>query len=866
MATDGPRFPGTTANLSNAGSSENTDAWVNPGNVAADDATEASITAASYDTPDISQILVCSNFGFAIPAGATIDGILVEIDRRSIIASSGKDFRVQLAKGTTFASLVGNNKAVPATIWPTTSTVASYGSTSDLWGTTWTDSEINASSFAVMISCQANIANADVGIDYVRITVTYTAGPAKTGSETPAGTEAITVIGSYVPTDAAAGADVSNRVSDRSVALVVGNDLALTNGDRVIRDRLIGLGYTVFAVDDAAAADTTRDLVVIAESCSGATVGTKYRNVTMPVVVFERAIVLSMDFATADATNADADNENAVTILDTAHGMAGGLTGTVQVQSPGDRVDYNNASELAASAQQVYSTEASSTQIAGYGYDTGATMQNSHVAEARRVWCGLGGDAALSSLDFDGGATLIDASITWAAGVASTPKSGADPGSGTDASAETATFALTDVGTGSDIAAQGAVAPVTAEAGSGTDAGAVTVPTPATGDSASGTEARTETVSLPRSETSTGADVSTQTATAPATADAGSGSDAGTAAAIAATSPETGSGADASSEAAVNARTDAAAGTDVSSAAAAMVATEAGAGADSSIANTGTSFTSPESGTSSDASTQAAALAGAEAGAGADVSTEGFATVRADAAAGADASTVTQGAVNLQGAEAGSGADASAFAAAISTGEPATASDSASVVVIAQRVDSGASSDASAIERLYRQSETGVGAELAAMTAKFVGTDVGLGTDGSTRVGGRFIQMVRAMLAAAVPGARQEQSDSEPPIFRPGTLYVWEEDDRRSPASQGRQDFIVRAVYIANDRGERAGLPRSREATIELDAAAAAMLDAVRLAYAGGVWEYASATVDPTVARAYGVRGIGLRIAGYRLL
>jgi len=33
MATVGPRYPGTTANLSNAGTSENTDAWVNPGNV-----------------------------------------------------------------------------------------------------------------------------------------------------------------------------------------------------------------------------------------------------------------------------------------------------------------------------------------------------------------------------------------------------------------------------------------------------------------------------------------------------------------------------------------------------------------------------------------------------------------------------------------------------------------------------------------------------------------------------------------------------------------------------------------------------------------------------------------------------------------
>lgn len=176
MPSQGPRYPGTTANLSNAGTSENTDAWGTPGNVAADDGTESTITAATYDSPDISQILVASNFTFTVPTGATINGIVVEIDRRSIISNSGKDFRVQLAKGTAFANLVGDNKAVPATIWPTTSTVATYGASNDLWGATWSDTDINATSFAVFLSAQANIANADIGVDYIRVTVHYTGG------------------------------------------------------------------------------------------------------------------------------------------------------------------------------------------------------------------------------------------------------------------------------------------------------------------------------------------------------------------------------------------------------------------------------------------------------------------------------------------------------------------------------------------------------------------------------------------------------------------------------------------------------------------------------------------------------------------
>lgn len=218
MATQGPNFPGTTANLSNAGTSENAEAWVNPGNVVSDNATEAQITAATYDSPDISQILVASNFNFNAVSG-TVNGITVEIDRRSIIANSGKDFRVQLAKGTAFANLVGNNKAVPATIWPTTSAVATYGANNDLWGATWTAAEIAASSFAVFLSCQANIANADVGVDFIRVTVTYTPdNPTGTGSLTApsatmsgAGAEVFTATGAITgaaATVAGSGAEV----------------------------------------------------------------------------------------------------------------------------------------------------------------------------------------------------------------------------------------------------------------------------------------------------------------------------------------------------------------------------------------------------------------------------------------------------------------------------------------------------------------------------------------------------------------------------------------------------------------------------------------------------------------------------------
>jgi hypothetical protein len=172
MATDGPRYPASAVNVSNAGTSENTDAWVSPTNVGADDTSEATITAATFDSPDISQILVASNFGFALSA-ASIDGITVEIMRRNS-AGAASDNRVQLGNGTTFASLVGDNKADTATDWPTTEEAVSYGGVADTWAAGLTPAQVNSADFAVFLSVQADAANTDIQVDYIRVTITYT--------------------------------------------------------------------------------------------------------------------------------------------------------------------------------------------------------------------------------------------------------------------------------------------------------------------------------------------------------------------------------------------------------------------------------------------------------------------------------------------------------------------------------------------------------------------------------------------------------------------------------------------------------------------------------------------------------------------
>lgn len=175
MASQGPLFPGTTATVT-GDANEVAEPWVNHANVAADDGVEAVITAATFDSPDVSERLKATNFGFTIPSGATINGIVVEIEKRSNDAGTD-DYRVQLLDET--GALVGDNKA-QLDSWPITIAISTYGGATDTWNwTTVTDAKINDIDFGVVISAQSVRANQDVQIDFIRITVHYTetAGP-----------------------------------------------------------------------------------------------------------------------------------------------------------------------------------------------------------------------------------------------------------------------------------------------------------------------------------------------------------------------------------------------------------------------------------------------------------------------------------------------------------------------------------------------------------------------------------------------------------------------------------------------------------------------------------------------------------------
>ena len=150
------------------------DNWTNPGRITADDNSEA---RADINDLDESRYLRGTDFGFLIPAGATINGIEVRIERDAETANRLRDLEVFLMKSGTIA---GDNKAVLTGSYSKSTVNVDYGGGSDLWNTTWTPAEINATNFGISFRCwkYATQDNARwVDIDKIQIRVTYTPDP-----------------------------------------------------------------------------------------------------------------------------------------------------------------------------------------------------------------------------------------------------------------------------------------------------------------------------------------------------------------------------------------------------------------------------------------------------------------------------------------------------------------------------------------------------------------------------------------------------------------------------------------------------------------------------------------------------------------
>lgn len=163
----------------------------------AEDTVDFISISVSYTTPvgltSLTDLLQGTNFGFALSSANTVSGILVEIKGVGNSQPTGTSLIVSIVKNG-----IPAGAAKTSILLNGTNTFISLGSSSDLWGTTFSPGDINNTNFGISIQgTNSSASSAQWSVDFVRITVFGTGGPtiAVSGS---AGTFSATVGYQYV--------------------------------------------------------------------------------------------------------------------------------------------------------------------------------------------------------------------------------------------------------------------------------------------------------------------------------------------------------------------------------------------------------------------------------------------------------------------------------------------------------------------------------------------------------------------------------------------------------------------------------------------------------------------------------------------
>lgn len=117
-----------------------------------------------------SNYLKCTGYNFAIPATATILGVVVNVERKSSATSRTTDGAMRLVK----AGVVGAVDRSTVTVYTKADVVEAHGTSADLWGGAWTPADVNAATFGAAFAVKTTKSRT-VSVDHMPISVTYKA-------------------------------------------------------------------------------------------------------------------------------------------------------------------------------------------------------------------------------------------------------------------------------------------------------------------------------------------------------------------------------------------------------------------------------------------------------------------------------------------------------------------------------------------------------------------------------------------------------------------------------------------------------------------------------------------------------------------
>ena len=205
--------------------------------------------------------------------------------------------------------------------------------------------------------------------------------------------------------------------AEQQVLMVVADSSNLNGSDTEAKNLLEAQGLTVILASDdlVQTSDANgKSMIYLSASASAGQVGTKFTNVTVPVMTSQRLLYQEMGLAAADGGKLF--GQNTIHIVDDSHPMAAGYSGSNQVSSSNLKFNTGipNANAIVIS---VHNNDSSRATI--FGYEDGAVMPGL-TAPARRTTFFVDATSSINSLNTDGKA-LFDAVVCWTIGNCGAP-------------------------------------------------------------------------------------------------------------------------------------------------------------------------------------------------------------------------------------------------------------------------------------------------------------------------------------------------------------------------------------------------------------------------------------------------------------
>jgi MSHA biogenesis protein MshQ len=166
-----------TADPSTCTGSGTGSAWSNAARAVGSDNSYATASVDGTTT----AYLACTGYGFSIPTDATINGVTVNVERKSSSTSNGGslDAAMQLVKAGLIVATATNDRAT-STIYGTTDAIEAHGGNTDLWSTALAPSDINNVTFGAALKATKPSSSGGaqtISIDNISILINYTTLP-----------------------------------------------------------------------------------------------------------------------------------------------------------------------------------------------------------------------------------------------------------------------------------------------------------------------------------------------------------------------------------------------------------------------------------------------------------------------------------------------------------------------------------------------------------------------------------------------------------------------------------------------------------------------------------------------------------------